>query len=132
VIEGTVLDVSAITDIAGGRTAYGAAFLDTAVAAGRAVVVPAAAWLEAWGSAPASSRPFLEMLSGLPVILFSELDAPAAQAAGLMVGQAGDPQLSAGTAHAVQLARSIGWPVLTADRESVIALDPSVPFESLP
>ena len=110
-IEGTVLDVSAITDIAGGRTAYGAAFLDTAVAAG---------------------RPCLEMLSGLPVILFSELDAPAAQAAGLMVGQAGDPQLSAGTAHAVQLARSIGWPVLTADRESVIALDPSVPFESLP
>jgi hypothetical protein len=132
VIGGAVLDVTALTDLAAGRTAYAAAFLDTAIDLGRAVVIPAAALLEAWARTALEHRPFLDMLTGLPVVLVLDLDAATARDAGIRAQDAGRPAAGAGTVHAVQVAVSRGWPVLTADVDTVLGLDPHVPFESLP
>ena len=57
-----------------------------------------------------------------------------ARLAARLAAQQGHAQLGAepALAHAVYLALTTGLPVLTADRETVIALDLSVGFRSLP
>ena len=115
--DGTVLDVSAITDIATQRTIYAGVVLRQAVERGQDVIVPAVAWMEAWADAAAAAMPFLELLRSSSAVSFAGLDEPAAQASGLLLNRSGAARgVSRGTAHAVHLARVTGWPVLTADR----------------
>ena len=64
--DGTVLDASAITDIATQRTIYAAVVLRQAVDRGQDVVMPAAAWLDAWADPSSDAVPFLELLGPLP------------------------------------------------------------------
>ena len=131
--DGTILDVSAIADIATRRTIYAGVVLRQAVERGYNVVVPAVAWMEAWADAEPAAMPFLELLRSSPAVSFADLDEPSAQATGLLLNRSRAPRdASRGTGHAVYLARVTGLPVLTADREAVIALDPSVGFRSLP
>lgn len=66
-IGGRVLDATAISDIAIGRTIYGAAFLAAANDLGIALAVPAAALQDAWAAAAEEDYPFLELLTGLPL-----------------------------------------------------------------
>ena len=76
---GTVLDVSAITDLATQRTVYAAVVLGQAVDRGQDVVLPAAAWLDAWAEASPAAMPFLELLRSNRAGTFAELDEAAAR-----------------------------------------------------
>ena len=89
--------------------------------------MPAAAWLDAWAEASPAAMPFLELLRSNRAVAFAELDEAAARGTGLLLNRSSSVRgVSRGTAHAVYLARTTWLPVLTADREAVIALDPSV------
>jgi len=128
-----VLDTSAILDAAEQRTMYGAALIDTAASVGITLLLPATALLEAWQQCTPASRPLLDLLTEMPTGVLAPLDqADTAAAAGVLAADAGQPNARPGTVHAVHLARTRDWPVVTADVDVVLALDPHVPFESLP
>jgi PIN domain nuclease of toxin-antitoxin system len=132
VTGGRILDSSAILDIARRDTTYGAALLTVATDRGLTLAVPAAALLEAWARSTPESRPFLDLLPLLEAVEIHLLDDATAAEAGALAADAGRPTTSAGTAQAVRLAQTRPWPIVTADPESVLALDLHVAFESLP
>lgn len=127
-----VLDTAAILDIASGRSQYGQAMVAFALQAGMTLVVPAAALAESWALVDEEGYPFLEALRELAIVWVEPLDADAAQLLGLLV--AGRPDVPVdGTAHAVLISRRRGGlTVVTGDFGRVLAVDPKVPFESLP
>lgn len=129
---GRILDSTAVLDIAGQDTAYGAALLTVATDRGITLAVPAAALLEAWALSTPESRPFLDLLPLLAAVEIHAVDEVTAAGAGGLAADAGQPTASAGTAQAVWLAQTRPWPIVTADPDGVLALDPHVPFESLP
>jgi hypothetical protein len=132
VIGGRVLDTSALTDLAQRRTAYAAALVDTAASVGITLLIPGTALLEAWQQSHPEVRPFLDLLTSMPTGVVDQADPSTAAAAGVLAAEAGQPHASLGTVHAVHLARTRDWPIITADPEAVLALDPHVRVESLP
>jgi hypothetical protein len=129
---GRVLDCTAISDLAGQDSAYGAALLTVATDRGITLAVPAAALLEAWARSTGRLRPFLDLLPQLGAVQIHAVDEATAAGAGALAADAAQPTVAAGTAQAVWLARARSWPVVTADPDTVLALDPHVPFETLP
>jgi hypothetical protein len=133
VIGGRVLDVTALRDLTIGRTVYGAAFVAAAVEVGIVLAVPASALLEAWAAARDEDYPFLELLLDLPLTVVAPLDEFTAAQSGAAARDAyADGRWSAAAAHAVQVAHSRGWPILTADPTPLLAVDPGVAIEPLP
>lgn len=132
-IGGRILDVTAIHDIAIGRTIYAAAFLAAANEVGIALAVPTVALQEAWAMAEVDDHPFLDLLVGLPITVIEPLDLSASQASGALGRDtyfAG--QWDAGAAHTVQVNRGRGWPVLTANPAAIRRIDPQVDVDLLP
>lgn len=132
-LGGRVLDVTAIHDIAVGRTVYAAAFLAAANEVGIALAIPAAALQEAWAIAEVDDHPFLDLLAGLPLAIVEPLDLQASQRSGALgrdVHAAG--QWDAGAAHTVQVTHRRGWPVLTADPTPIRRIDSQVQIDLLP
>lgn len=125
-----MLDPAAILDIALGRSHYGQATVAYALTTGMVLAVPTGALMEAWAGCAPSGYPFLHALRDLPVVVIESLDADAAEHVGLLAAERGRP--ASGVAHAVQVARRRGWPILTGDPDAVLALDPKIGFESLP
>jgi hypothetical protein len=131
VIGGIVLDATALADLAENRTPYAAELVDTAIANLRVVCVPAAALMECWAQSPEDSQTFLAMFTGLSVVVVDAVDEATAIDAGALAAAAGQPDAAAGTMHAVMVARTRKWPVLTQNPQAVVALDPDVIVESL-
>jgi hypothetical protein len=131
VIGGLVLDASALGDLAENRTPYAAELVDTAIANLRVVCVPATALMECWAQSPEQSQTFLAMFTGLSVVVVDVADETTAIDAGALAAEAGQPKAPAGTMHAVLLARTRKWPILTWHPQAVWALDPDVAVESL-
>ena len=126
------MDSSAALDIATGRSVYGQALVDTALRSGDVLSIPAVALMEAWagiGSEMEDQAP-LVLLRSLPVVVVEHLDGESAERAGALAAERGQP--ATGMAQAVYVARRRDWSVVTADIDGVLALDPYVPFESLP
>jgi hypothetical protein len=135
VIGGKVLDPSAVVRIVTGDSIYGQALVSVAIDVGIVLDIPAAALATAWMLTPPAAYPALDALCELSVAVLDPLDSPAAREAGLMAaGHDGTVtgRTSLGTAHAITAARDRGWPVVTADRELVLALEPRADLESLP
>jgi hypothetical protein len=130
VIGGRVLDPTAIIDIGSGRSEYGQALVDMAIDLGVVLALPAAALMEAWAGIAPAAWGRLNGFVQLSVVVVVDLDGVAARITGVMASRAGQP--ACGLAHAVHVAQTRGWPVVTRDREALLALDPRVPFESLP
>ena len=132
-IGGRVLAYSAIDDIAIGRTIYAAAFLAAANDVGIPLAVPACVLQEAWAAAAPSDYPFLELLTGLPLVVVDPLDPSAAQRSGVLAADVhASGAYDSGAAHTVLTAQDRGWPVLTADPRPLRAIDPGLPIELLP
>lgn len=133
-IGGQVLDTSALTDAATGRSIYARALIRTAVEVGVVLAVPAAALMRAYASVPADARPFLDLLLDLPVAVFEPLDHATLQTAGVLLADAGaaDSPDGLAAAHVAVVARRRGWPVVTADGGLLRRLVPDVEIELLP
>ena len=130
-IGGIVLDPSALADLAERRTPYANQVIDTAISHLRVVCVPAAALLECWAVTEEAAQAFLAMFSGLPVVVIDALDEAAAIDAGALAAAPGVADVPAVVLHAVHVARTRRWPVLTADPRTVHKLDSGVLVESL-
>jgi len=131
VIGGIVLDASALGDLAENRTPYAAELVDTAIANLRVVCVPATALMECWAQSPDEAQTFLAMFTGLSVVVVDVADEATAIDAGALAAASGQASAAAGTMHAVLLARTRKWPVLTWNPQAIWALDPDVIVESL-
>lgn len=133
-IGGQVLDTSALTDAATGRSIYARAMIRTAVEVGIVLAVPAATLMQAYASVPVGGRPFLDLLLELPVAVFEPLDHTALQAAGVLLADAGagDAPHGLATAHTALVAHRRGWPVVTADGDLLQRLVPDLAIELLP
>lgn len=132
-IGGRVLDPSALLDLASGRTVYARALVSTAVQVGLVLAVPAVALAEAWAEVEPAGRPFLNLLEDRAVVLVDALTDSAARSVGLLVAES-DPAVRStlGTAHAVQVALTRGWPVVTGRPATIKALHPDVTLDALP
>lgn len=126
---GRVLAADAIVDIATGRSVYGRAFLVAGVELGMIFPVPAAAVLEAWATVPPEERGLLELFLDTPSVVLEELDAAAAQRAGVRAHQRHDDIVAAHTAD-VALERDLS--VLTGRPAALQAIVPDVEIERLP
>ena len=132
-LSGRVLDATAISDIAIGRSIYAAAFLAAANDVGIALALPAAALQEAWAEADPEDYPFLDLLLGLPLTILDPLDAEAASRSGILARDVhAASAFDAGAAQAVLSAQDRNWPVLTVDPAPLRAIDPGLPIETLP
>lgn len=134
-IGGRVLDATAITDIAIGRSIYAAAFLAAANDLGIALALPAAALHEAWARAGEADYPFVELLLALPLSVVEPLDGEAAARSGTAAGAGlhrNPLAWNASAAHAALISRERGWPVLTADPAALQAIDPELAIDLLP
>jgi hypothetical protein len=132
VIGGVVLDATSLADLAENRTAYAGELVDTAIENLRVVCVPSVAWQECWQRSPEKSQAFFVMFGNLSVVVVEPHDYDTALDAGDLAVAAGEPEVLAGTAHAVLLARTRGWPILTAQPDVVRALDSNLAVEELP
>jgi len=133
VIGGRVLDVSALTDAAIGKTVYTRALVRTAVEHGIVLAVPTAALMAAWSAIAPGDRPFLEILLDLPVAVIEPLDESSARDAGLLLATARDPSAASVVAgHVAWSARRRGWPVVTAEPGPLRSIDPTVEIDPLP
>lgn len=131
-IGGVVLDVSALADLAENRTPYAGEVVDYALSTLRTVVVPTTVLMECWARTAEPAQIFLALFAGQPVVVVDELDEAGAIDAGALAAEADAPDSSAGTMHAVQVARSRQWPILTGEPDAVRLLDPHVRIEALP
>lgn len=133
-IGGQVLDTSALTDAATGRSIYARAMIRTAVEVGIVLAVPAAALMQAYASVPVGGRPFLDLLLELPVAVFEPLDQLSLQSAGVLLADAGagDEPHALATAHTALVAQRRGWPVVTANGDLLQTLVPELTIELLP
>lgn len=133
-IGGQVLDTSALTDAATGRSIYARAMIRTAVEVGIVLAVPAAALMQAYANVPVGGRPFLELLLELPVAVFEPLDPATLQTAGVLLADAGagDAPYGLATAHTALVAQHRGWPVVTAHGDLLRRLAPDLRIELLP
>lgn len=129
-IGGRVLDPAALLDMATGRTIYGRALVDAALQEGIVLAAPAVALMEAGAGTTPEGRRLLSLFRRLPIVVLEPLDGEAAEAVGILASERGRP--AGGVAHAVYVARRRGWGVVTGDPDALLALDPHLPFESLP
>ncbi|MFZ0158943.1 MAG: hypothetical protein WAL50_07945 [Kineosporiaceae bacterium] len=131
-IGGRVLDASALTDAATGRTIYARAFIQTAVELGLVLAVPTTALQDAWAALPHDDHGSLELVLGLPVTVVDTLTGDTARAAGTAGAAARGGQYATTPAHVVHSALTRQWPVLTHQPAPLEAINPQVYIERLP
>lgn len=107
-IGGRVLDASALTAFASGRSVRAAALMWTAVQEDLVLVVPATALAAGWSALPESHHDVLTVLLHLPVTVVDDLTAGRAREVGVLPADPLD-------AHALLCARDRGWVLVSAD-----------------
>ncbi|HEY6424150.1 MAG TPA: hypothetical protein VIY28_13060 [Pseudonocardiaceae bacterium] len=132
-MSGRVLTSSAIVDIATDRSVYGRAFLVAAVELGMTFPTPSTSLLQAWAAVPPQARALLDLFLDAPAVVVEDLGPSVAGRAGVRAHaahQAGRFDVAA--AHAVDVAITRGFPILTAEPGPLRAIDPDVEIEELP
>jgi hypothetical protein len=132
-VSGRVLTASAIVDIATDRSVYGRAFLVAAVELGMTFPTPSTALLQAWAAVPPQARALLELFLDAPAVVIEDLGASTAGRAGVRAHPAHEAGLfDVAAAHAVDVAITRGFAILTAEPGPLRAIDPDVEIEDLP
>ena len=132
-MSGRVLTASAIVDIATDRSVYGRAFLVAAVELGMTFPTPSTALLQAWAAVPPQARALLELFLDAPAVVVEDLGVSAAGRAGVRAHLAHEAGLfDVAAAHAVDVAITRGFAILTAEPGPLRAIDPDVEIEELP
>lgn len=132
-MSGRVLTSSAIIDIATDRSVYGRAFLVAAVELGMVFPTPSTALLQAWAAVPTQARALLELFLDAPAVVIEDLGASVAGRAGLRAHPAhAAGRVDVAAAHAVDVAITRGFAILTAEPGPLRAIDPNVEIEELP
>lgn len=132
-MTGRVLDRTAIVDMTrAGGSVYGRALLLTAVDHGITLTTSTTALLDAWATLPASDRALLELFLDAPAVEVEVLDPVAAASAGLRAHNCPVAGRDAGAAHTVDLARRLGYPIVTDYPDALRTIDPTVTVERLP
>lgn len=133
VLGGFVLDSTALDELAGANI-YATTFADRAAARGVVLIIPATALSESWQRAmrvDPDRRDHLRDLLASPMVLVDPLDEDAATSSGdLLIGLRQEADVTA--AHVVVCARDREWPVLAADPERLVRIEPSLVVEQLP
>jgi hypothetical protein len=132
VIGGVVVDATALSDLAQGTSPYATEYVDVALGVVDTICVPAGALAECWAQVPEKAQAFLAMFSGLPTVVVRALNEADAVDAGAAAAETGQTDATVGMMHAVLIASSRGWPLLTADPAGARALNPEVIVEALP
>jgi PIN domain nuclease of toxin-antitoxin system len=132
VIGGVVVDATALSDLAQGISPCATEYVDVALGVVDAIGIPAGALAECWAQVPEKAQAFLAMFTGLPIVVVKALDETDAIDAGAAAAEAGQTGATVGLMHAVLIASSRGWPLLTADSAAARALNPKVMVEQLP
>lgn len=111
---------------------YPQAVVWTAAEQGIVLAVPTCALAEAWSKAPRRDRDALKVLRSLPVTVMLDLDEPAAHDVGLMLSRSRQHgKLAAG--HVTWCAqRRRGWPVVTGEPRTLLAMDSTLEIDRLP
>jgi predicted nucleic acid-binding protein len=125
VINGRVLDTSALVAFARRESVYADALVWTAVEETIVLVIPSTAMAAALTQLDPKYHPVLEVLLNLPVTVVDPLDARRART----LGQLGGPQPDA---HAAACAQERGWPVVTGDADRYAEFGDRVEIEVLP
>ncbi|CAM3095409.1 hypothetical protein [Stackebrandtia soli] len=130
-IGGRILDSSAMVGFAA-SSPYPQAVVWTAAEQGIVLAIPSGALAEAWSKAPRRDRDALKVLLSLPVTVILELDQRAAHDVGLMLSRSRQHgKLAAG--HVTWCAqRRRGWPILTGDPKTLLAMDSTLEIDTLP
>ena len=132
-MSGRVLTASAIVDIATDRSVYGRAFLVAAVELGMTFPTPSTALLQAWAAVPPQARALLELFLDAPAVVVEDLGVSAAGRAGVRAHFAHEAgRFDVAAAHAVDVAITRGFAILTAEPGPLRAIDPDVEIEELP
>ncbi|MGH8793263.1 MAG: hypothetical protein ACRDXX_11535 [Stackebrandtia sp.] len=130
-IGGRILDASALVGFAASRP-YPQAVVWTCAEQGIVLAVPSGALTEAWSRATRRDRDALKVLLSLPVTVILDLDQRAAHDVGLMLSRSRQ-QGKVGAGHVTWCAqRRRGWPVLTDDPETLLAMDSTLEIDRLP
>jgi predicted nucleic acid-binding protein len=127
VIGGKVLDASFVAALVRGSLAAGA-WLDTARLVGLALYLPTLVLAEVRAVCPDAGGELAELL-GHPGVILGELDATAAAQVEQLLTEAGAFDALAG--HIIHIARTRGWPVLTADPSRLRRIAPDLDLELL-
>ena len=124
---GKVLDGSSLAAMVGGHWSA-AAWLTTARALSAPLYLPSLAVQEVRTVRPQAGGELAELL-GHPSVVVGEVDAVLARRIDAVLGTRGVFDGLAG--HVVIVARSRGWPVLTADPDRLRRLDPELVVDLL-
>jgi predicted nucleic acid-binding protein len=127
VIGGKVLDASALAALARRRVSA-LVWFDIAPTLGLTLYLPSLALAEVRAVRP-DAAPLLADLLTHPSVVVGELDAAAARQVDQLLLDADVFDACAG--HCVHVARSRGWPVLTADPGRLRRVDPDVQLDLL-
>ncbi|MFI9503901.1 hypothetical protein [Nocardia sp. NPDC052566] len=128
-IDGIVLDTTALIDFASGKSLYIRARVRAAIADFSTVVVPAAALSAAWRDAPDHAHPALERVPTLENVFYvDELDEVIARQAGRLCAGS---ELGVDEIHAAWSASWRQWPLLTTTGERYARI-PRLHIEQLP
>jgi hypothetical protein len=130
-VTGLVCDTGAIGALATGSTLHARDLLQTAVAEGITLAVPAAAYATAWAGSAPLSRMLLDSFLDLAVVVVDPLDAQTARATAVVLTRAGARE-SLDFAQVVVSAQARGWPVISTASEPLFALAPDLAMETLP
>jgi hypothetical protein len=127
VIGGKVVDASALAALMRGRMSA-LAWFDTAWALSLPLYLPTLALAEVRAVRP-DAVPGLAEVLGHPSVVLGELDATAANQVDQLLLTADVFDACAG--HVVHIARTRGWPALTADPGRLRRVDPAVQLDLL-
>jgi len=127
VIGGKVVDASALAALMRGRMSA-MAWFDTAWALSLPLYLPTLALAEVRAVRP-DAVPGLAEVLGHPSVVLGELDATAANQVDQLLLTADVFDACAG--HVVHIARTRGWPALTADPGRLRRVDPAVQLDLL-
>lgn len=130
-IGGRILDTSALIGFAA-SSPYPQAVVWTAVEQAVALAVPSGALTEAWSKTRRRDRDALQVLLALPVTVVLDLNTQSARDVGLLLSRTRQHgNLAAG--HVIWCAqRRRGWPVVTGEPKTLLAMDSSLEIDRLP
>ncbi|MGH3827453.1 MAG: hypothetical protein ACRDQX_09820 [Pseudonocardiaceae bacterium] len=126
-IGGKVLDASALAALVRGRLSA-VAWFATAKTTGLTLYLPTLALAEVRAVRPDAGPQLAEVL-GHPSVVIGELDAAAAEQVDKLLTEADVFDGCAG--HVVHIARTRGWPTLTADPGRLRRVDPALELDLL-
>lgn len=126
-IGGKVLDASALAALVRGRLSA-VAWFATAKTTGLTLYLPTLALAEVRAVRPDAVPQLAEVL-GHPSVVIGELDAVAAEQVDKLLAEADVFDGCAG--HIVHIARTRGWPTLTADPGRLHRVDPALELDLL-